>query len=120
MKNEEDLSEQEIEEILKHFDDLFAIKVNKHIKNKIQFLKLIYDRFEEVLTKPNKSYLNLAHKDIELTDELSATLNKEQSKIFEKHLDTINRMCALENKQLFYFGYILAKTLEQEGKMSSE
>ena len=120
MKNDDELSEQEIEEILQHFDDLFAIKVNKHIKNKIQFLKLIYDRFEEVLTKPNKTYINLAHKDIELTAELSSTLNKEQSKRFEEHIDTINRMCALENKQLFYFGYILTKTLEQEGKMSSD
>ena len=117
MKNDDKLSEQEIEEILQHFDDLFALKVNKHIKNKMQFLKLIYDRFEEVLTRPNKSYLNLAHKDIELTEELSATLNKEQSKIFEKHLDTINRMCAIENKQVYYFGWIMANIIEDETKI---
>ena len=120
MKNNDKLSTQEIEEILQHFDDLFAIKVNKQIKNKMQFVKLIYERFEEVLTKPNETYKKLLHKDIEISDKLLSTLDSGQQKQFEKHLDTMNRMCALESKQLFCFGFILAKTLEKEGTMSSD
>lgn len=112
--------EIEENEILEHFNDLFAVKVNKHIKNKINVLKLIYDRFEEVLTKPNTTYLKLSHQDIEITDKLFSTLDKEQAKLFEKHLEKINKMCALENKQLFYFGYLLTKILDDESKMSSD
>ena len=114
MKNDDKLSEQEIEEILQHFDELFAVRINKHIKDKIQ---LLYERFEEDLTKPNKIYLDLLHKDIELTAELSSTLNKEQSKRFEEHIDTINRMCAIENKQVYYFGWIMANIIEDETKI---
>jgi len=109
--------EIEENEILEHFNDLFAVKVNKHIKNKINVLKLIYDRFEEVLTKPNKAYLKLSHKDIEIIDKLSSTFDKEQTQLFEKHIETINKMCALENKQVFYFGWIMAKTIEEETKI---
>ena len=112
--------EIEENEILEHFNDLFAVKVNKHIKNKINVLKLIYERFEEVLTKPNETYLKLSHKDIEIIDKLSSTFNKEQTQLFEKHIETINKMCALENKQLFYFGYLLTKILDDESKMSSD
>ena len=112
----------EIEEnkILEHFNDLFAVKVNKHIKNKINILKMIYNRFEEVLTKPNETYLKLLHKDVEISDKLLSTFDKEQTQLFEKHIETINKMCALENEQLFYFGYLLTKILDDESKMSSD
>ena len=106
--------------ILEHFNNLFAIKVNNHIKNNMPLLKLIYESFEEILTKPNKMYSKLSHKDIQIVDKLSATLNKEQLILLEDHLETINKMCALEGKQLFFFGYILTTMLDKERKMSSD
>ena len=106
--------------ILDHFDDLFAVKVNEHIKSKIHILQEIYDRFAGILSSPNKRYLRLQHKDIDIINELLATLNEEQTKLFEEHLTTVYKMCALEGKQLFFFGYILTTMLDNERKMSSD
>lgn len=111
--------DDEEQAILDHFNDLFAVKVNEHIKSKIHILKEIYDRFAGILSSPNKRYLRLQHKDIDITNQLLATLNEEQKKIFEEHLTTIYKMCALEGKQLFFFGYILTTMLDKERKMSS-
>lgn len=110
----------EEQEILEHFNNLFAVKVNEHIKSKIHILQEIYDRFAGILSSPNKRYLMLQHKDIDITNKLLATLNEEQKKLFEEHLTTIYKMCALEGKQLFFFGYILTTMLDKERNMSSD
>lgn len=112
--------DDEEQAILDHFNDLFAVKVNEHIKSKIHILQEIYDRFAGILSSPNKRYLRLQHKDIDITNQLLATLNEEQKKIFEEHLTTIYKMCALEGKQLFFFGYILTTMLDKERNMSSD
>lgn len=112
--------DDEEQAIIEHFDDLFAVKVNEHIKSKIHILKVIYDRFAEILSSPNRRYFRLQHKDIDITNQLLETLNEEQKKLFEDHLTTIYKMCALEGKQLFFFGYILTTILDNERNMSSD
>ena len=48
--------DDEEQAILDHFDEVFSVKVNEHIKDKIHILKVIYDRFAEILSSPNRRY----------------------------------------------------------------
>ena len=112
--------DNEEQAILDQFNEVFVLKVNKHIKDKVHILKDIFEIFEEFLTKPNKEYMILSHKNMEIVDKLLPTLDKKQKKMFEQHIEYMNMKCALENKQLFYFGYILTTIIDKERKMSSD
>lgn len=104
--------------ILEHFNDIFVTNLN--IKLDIPILKLIYDRFQEEITMPNSEYRELRKRHIKMSDELRSKLNKEQWDLFEQHWEIINQMGAIENEQLYYFGWIMAKALGEEGRIKDE
>lgn len=108
---------EEEQKILKHFDKIFGTKVANHMKLNIPLLKNIFEKFEEDIFKPNDDYEKLRKKQIENSDKLYATFTEEQEKLYEEDRQIVNQLSAIEDEQLFYFGYIVSKELQKEGKI---
>ncbi len=102
-------------EVIKHFDRIFKTKADEKMKMDIPLIKCLYNTFQDELLTTSERYKQLRTQIIELLEEFSATLTKEQRKIFDRYVDVIYQMCAVENEQLFYFGWIMARTLTEEG-----
>lgn len=116
MENNADKEKQ----LLQHFDNVFGTKTMQNFDyyfSKIKMLRNIYEILEEDLCRSNPAYKDLRTQHIEITDMLDQSLSKAQQTLFEKHLDIDCEMVAVENEQMFYFGYIIAKTLEQDIKI---
>jgi len=104
-------------EVLKHFDTIFNTETIKNIKfDNMKLLKVLYEYFEENLYTPSERYLALRKEHIAISDELEKTFTPDQQKLFEKYWEIGSELCAEENKQLFLFGYIMAKELDFEYK----
>lgn len=110
-------SKEEEQQILKHFDATFNTKVANHIDLNIPFLKTIFNAFEEEIFKPNEKYEKLRRKQIEKLDKLHSTLTTEQKYLYRESQHIENLLSSIEDEQLFYFGFIMAKELEKEGKV---
>ena len=107
-----------MDETLKHFDKIFNTETIKHINyDNMKLLKALYEYLEEDIYTPSAKYLELMHKHVEISDELEKTFTPEQSELFEKYWEIGSYMCAEENRQLFLFGYIIAKELDREIKL---
>lgn len=115
LSNERDNEKEQ--EILNHFDKSFGTKVANHMKLNIPLLKNIFEKFEEDIFKPNDDYEKLRRKQIENSDKLYATFTEEQEKLYEEDRQIVNQLGAIEDEQLFYFGYIVSKELQKEGKI---
>lgn len=116
MENNADKEKQ----LLQHFDNVFGTQTIKNFDyyfSKIKMLRNIYEVLEEDFCRSNPAYKDLRTQHIEITDMLDQSLSKAQQTLFEKHLDMGCEMVAVENEQMFYFGYIMAKTLEQDIKI---
>ena len=107
-------------EILKHFDNLFSTSVIDHIKLNMTLIKGNVDRLCEIPTKPSPTYKVNMRKQIELSDKICEFLTDEQIEVFEEYKRVRNETNKLTDEQLFCFGYIFAKELEQEGNISKE
>ena len=104
-------------EILKHFDSIFGTNTANHIDfNNLELLKTLYDYFEEDIFTPNAEYKNVRHKKNLLSDKFRQTLTKEQQEMYEEQNELANEMHGLELEQIFMFGYIIAKELDNECK----
>ena len=105
--------------ILSHFDAIFNTETIKNIKfDDMKLLNDLYEYFEESIYTPSPKYSELRHKHIEVSDELERTFTPDQQKFFEKYWKIGSELCAEENKQLFLFGYILAKELDIETSLN--
>lgn len=118
MENENKENSKETASILlKHFDNIFHTNTSYNIDyyfNKLKMLQNIYNVLEEDLCTSNPQYKELRKQHIDITDMLENSLTKGQQALFEKHLDTGSEMVSVECEQMFYFGYIIAKILEQD------
>lgn len=108
------------QKILEHFDKIFETNIKGKTLLDIPILKLIYERLEEELTIPSEEYEKLRKDHIKLSEKLEASLSKEQWDMFEEHWDLTNQLGAIESEQLFYFGWIMAKALEEDTKIKKE
>lgn len=107
---------QEQTEILKHFDDIFETDTLKHIDfGNMKLLKALFNYFEEDLYTPSIKYERLRTKQIR--NKLESTFTQEQQELFEKYLEVTSEMSLEEDEQLFLFGFIIAKKLEQETRI---
>lgn len=108
---------EEEQKILKHFDKIFGTKVANHMKLNIPLLKNIFEKFEEDIFKPSEKYDMLRKEQIKIADELYPTFTEKQNKLFEQYWQVTNQLNSIEDEQLFYFGYIVSKELQKEGKI---
>lgn len=105
-------------ELLKHFDSTFDTNTLKTIKfDNMPMLKALFDYFEEFLYKPSEKYDKLRRQHIEVADLLEKSFTEGQHTLFEKYWELGCQMEIEENEQLFFFGYIIAKKLEEESRI---
>ncbi len=117
MEKEKDTDQDKAKQLLKHFDNVFGTNTIENVDyyfSKIKMLKNIYEILEEDLCSSNPEYKGLRNQHIEVTDMLDNSFSKAQQTLFEKHLDIGCEMVSVECEQMFYFGYILAKILDQD------
>ena len=107
--------DEEIKERKKHFDSIFGTDTLNNIDfNNLPLLKQLFEYFEEDIYKPSQKYEQLTKKHIEVSDLLEQSFTEAQQTLFEKYWEIENELSVEESQQLFYFGCIIAKTLEQE------
>lgn len=105
-------------ELLKHFDSTFDTNTLKTIKfDNMPMLKALFEYFEEFLYKPSEKYDKLRRQHIEVADLLEKSFTEGQQTLFEKYWELGCQMEIEENEQLFFFGYIIAKKLEEESRI---
>jgi hypothetical protein len=86
----------------------------------MKLLKIIFEKFEEQLYKPNDRYKKLTRECVEISDKLEKTFTNEQRELFYKLDEKRNEIAGNENEQFFYFGYIICKELDIETKIKKE
>ncbi len=124
MENEDTEKQKEKAQILlKHFDNIFHTNTSKDFDyyfSKLTLLQKLYEYFEEDLCRSNPQYKDLRKQHIEITDMLIQNLSKGQQTLFDNHLDIGSQMVSVECEQMYYFGYLMAKVLDQGIKIENK
>lgn len=103
---------------LKHFDKIFNTQTLKNIKlDNMVLLKELYVLLEEYLSRSNNESTNIRRKSIKLYDELKSTLTDEQIELLDNIFDLNNEEMSKDLEQIFIFGYIIAKELDNESNI---
>lgn len=111
---------EKIKQLLQHFDNIFETDTSKDIDlyfNNITMIQNVYEMFEEDFVRTDQEYDKIRRNSIQVSDILDKTFTEAQQTLFEKYWELEMQMGALENEKMFYFGYIMAKTLDQEIKV---
>lgn len=114
---------EKIKQLLQHFDNIFETDTTKDIDlyfNNITMIQNVYEMFEEDFCKTDPEYDKLRTKSIQVSDILDKTFTEAEQTLFEKYWEIEMQMGALENEKMFYFGYIMAKTLDQSIKIKDK
>lgn len=115
-------TEKEIDnskEFAQLFDKIFNTDtIHKLDFEKMKLLHKVYEYFEEDMCKNCPSYSELSKQHIDIVDMLEKTHSKAQKTLFNEHLEVGSQMVSLECEQMFYFGFIFAKTLDTETKLT--
>ncbi len=107
------------DDILMHFDNIFKTDTLHNVRfDDMKLLLSFYNMFEDEFTRPNKAYQALSKQQISIANKLEHTLTDKQMALFEEYWEITSDMFTKENKQLFLFGYIVAKELAREGNLS--
>lgn len=103
---------------LEHFDKVFKTDTLNHINlDNMVLLKGIYRILEDYLCKTNKDYKSIRVKSSKLYDKLQTILSEEQKSIFNEFIDLNNEEMSSIQEQIFIFGYIIAKELDNESNI---
>ena len=113
--------EEKATELLKQYDSTFDTNTLYNIDfNNLPMLKKLFEYFEEDLYKPSPKYAELRRKHIEISELLEKSFNQGQQTLFEKYWEVGNEMVLEEHERLFYFGFIMAKTFDQEAQSTKD
>lgn len=103
---------------LKHFDKIFNTNTLKNINlDNMVLLKELYVLLEEYLSRTNNESSIIRRKSIKLYDELKSTLKDEQIELLDNIFDLNNEAMSKDQEQIFIFGYIIAKELDNESNI---
>ena len=95
-------------EFAQHFDSIYKTDTIHNLDfEKMKMLQKVYEYFEEDLRSEERR-----------VDMLEKTHSKAQKTLFNEHLEIGSQMASLECEQMFYFGFIFAKTLDTETKLT--
>lgn len=114
---------EKIKQLLQHFDNIFETDTTRDVDlyfNNITMIQNVYEMFEEDFSRTNKEYETIRTKSIEVSDILEKSFTEAQQTLFEKYWEIEMQMSALECEKMFYFGYIIAKTLDQGIKIKDK
>lgn len=103
---------------LKHFDKIFNTQTLKDINlDNMVLLKELYILLEDYLSRTNNKNSAIRKENIKLYNRLKTTFTKEQKELFDEFIDLNNEEMANDQEQLFIFGYIMAKELDNESNI---
>lgn len=106
------------QDYLKHFDKIFNTQTLKNINlDNMSLLKELYSLLEEYLSRTNNESSDIRLKSIKLYDELKSTLTDKQIELLDKIFDLNNEEMSKDLEQIFIFGYIIAKELDNESNI---
>lgn len=114
---------EKIKQLLQHFDNIFETDTTRDVDlyfNNITMIQNVYEMFEEDFSRTNKEYETIRTKSIEVSDILEKSFTEAQQTLFEKYWEIEMQMSALECEKMFYFGYIMSKTLDQGIKIKDK
>lgn len=116
---ETDTETDNSKEFAQLFDSIFKTDtIHKLDFEKMKMLQKVYEYFEEDLVKTSPAYKELSKQHSGIVDMLEQSHSKAQTTLFNEHLEIGSQMVSLECEQMFYFGFIFAKTLDTETKMT--
>ncbi len=108
----------EEKDYLEHFDKIFKTETSKNINlDNMVLLKELYNILGDYLCKSNKEYNTLKIKSTRLYNELKETFTQKQKSLFDEFIDLNNEEMSSIQEQLFIFGYIMAKELDNESNI---
>ena len=103
------------EEYLKLFDEIFKTTTKNNINlEKVPLISLIYNELIKEIMKTNDNYMKLRDKSIKMYDDLLENLTEKQKKKLDQYLEIETELEAKLEEQLFLYGYIFAKELDNE------
>lgn len=106
------------EDFLNHFDSIFNTETIKKVNLKDKKLLLeLYRRLEEDLLTTNQEYKEVRKRWKKIDEVFTKSLTDEQLKLYDKFDELRNEMHSIEFEQVFIFGYIIAKELDNESKL---
>jgi len=112
--------ESEKSEILNHFDDIFETNVKEHLQEDMPMLNYLFQKFSEDMYTTSPEYKKINKGLVKASNDLHSILNKEQESILAEYLAIANQLTSLENEKFFYMGYLIARELDRETKMSRD
>ena len=119
METDTEMETDNSKEFAQLFDKIFDTDtIHKLDFDKMKLLHKVYEYFEEDMFNNWPSYRELSDQNIDIVDMLEKTHSKAQTTLFNEHLEIGSQMVSLECEQMFYFGFIFAKTLDTETKLT--
>ena len=106
------------EEYLKLFDEIFKTNVKEKVNlDKVPLISYIYNELIRDFMKVDSNYRKSKLKTIKIYDKIKRALTQKQLELLNEYLDLETQLEANLEEQLFIFGYIFAKELENENTL---
>ncbi|MBQ3407859.1 MAG: hypothetical protein IJH12_01470 [Clostridia bacterium] len=104
------------EEYAKLFDNAFKCNISKKIRLDMTMLNKIYECFENDIYVPTNFQKTLSKQRAKKYVEVTNILDNKQRKAFDEYFEIENEIQIDIEKQLFIFGFLVAKELDVECK----
>ena len=104
------------QEYLELFNEVFKCNISEKIRAKMPVLNKIYESFENDIYVPSNYQKTLTKQRAQKYAEITNELNNKQRKAFDEYFEIENEIQIDIEKQLFVFGFLVAKELEEECK----
>ena len=101
-------------EYFQQFDAVFNCNISEKIRINMSLLDKLYEYFENDIYAANKTQCDLAKKRASKYEILMESLNKHQQELFDEYFQIENDIAIDIEKQLFVFGFLIAKELDFE------
>ncbi|MBQ3409661.1 MAG: hypothetical protein IJH12_10735 [Clostridia bacterium] len=101
-------------EYLQQFDEVFNCNLSEKIRINMPVLDKLYEYFENDIYVANKTQRDLAKKRANKYEVIMKSLNKHQQELFDEYFQIENDIAIDIEKQLFTFGFLIAKELDFE------
>ena len=103
------------EEILKQFDMIFCSNSQKHLQDMPVLMK-IFNKLDDSLYIVDEEYEGLRMQKVERERKLLQKLSVDERTLYNELEEVENQMKGQREKQMFLFGYLLARQIDFEAK----
>lgn len=103
------------EDIINQFNMIFCTETKKHLKDMPVLMK-IFNKLDDSFYIVDDEYENLRKQKIEIESRLLQKIFNDERTLYNKLEEIENKMKGQREKQMFLFGYLLAKQIDTESK----